>query len=122
MAGRKIFLVEDKGTISEVISEMLIFHGMEDVKSAENGKNAMELFRKEGAQVVLMDILLPDMNGLDAARCMLKVDPGVKIIAMTAMIDGDTEDKCRDAGCVDLLRKPFSMSDLIDMVKLHLQP
>jgi len=49
MAGRKILLVEDKGTISEVISEMLIFHGMEDVKSTENGKDAMELFRNEGA-------------------------------------------------------------------------
>jgi len=68
-----------------------------------------------------MDILLPDMNGLDAARGMLKVDPDVKIIAMTAMVDSDTEDRCRDAGCVDLLRKPFSMSYLIKMVKLHLQ-
>jgi two-component system copper resistance phosphate regulon response regulator CusR len=82
----------------------------------------MESFRTEGADVVLMDLLVPDKNGLDAARNMLKVHLGVKIIAMTAMVDVEIEKKCSDIGCIDLLRKPFSTADLLEAVKRHIQP
>lgn len=112
-----IMVVEDRDAIAEVLRDMLIVNGFSVVALATTGKEALEMFSRERPCIVLMDLLLPDMNGLEVTSKLLEMDPTVKVIAITALSrDGLMEDALK-AGCVRFIAKPFRMKELISTIE-----
>lgn len=86
---------------------------------AQDGREAIELFREHGENIslILMDIMMPEIDGFDATREIKKMDPNVPIIAQTALALPDDEDKCYEVGCDYVLVKPINSEDLIATIK-----
>ncbi|MFA6769694.1 MAG: response regulator [Bacteroidales bacterium] len=87
---------------------------------AKNGAEAVELFKKYNPDLVLMDIKMPVMNGLDSTEAIRNISDTVPIIAQTANAFESDHQKARKAGCSDIITKPIKIVHLIDMVKKYL--
>ena len=109
VAGASILLAEDNLFNQQIAKEMLELGGA-NVVIANNGKEVLDLVRNQRFDCVLMDMQMPEMDGLEATR-LLRADPdmkGLKIIAMTANIQKADRDSCFAAGMNDFITKPFS--------------
>jgi two-component system KDP operon response regulator KdpE len=90
------------------------------VLTASNGLEALAIFKNENLQLVIMDIMMPHMDGLEATR-RIREDSHVPIIILTAM--GEEADKVRafDLGADDYLTKPFGVGELLGRIKAVLR-
>ena len=84
---------------------------------AKNGKEAIDIFRKEELDLVLMDLQMPEMNGYEATKLMKSQKPDLPIVAQTAFAMSDDREKALDAGCDDYLAKPIKSKDLLNTVE-----
>ncbi|MTJ82327.1 MAG: response regulator [Telmatospirillum sp.] len=120
--GRKILVVDDDMRTTFALSQLLGDHGMVPVK-AENGQRALDLL-KENADValVLMDVMMPVMDGYEAMRRIRADDLKRKlpIIALTAKAMSDDRDKCLTAGANDYLTKPIDAQRLLSVMRVWL--
>ena len=122
-AGRPlhILLAEDNLVNQKVAVGMLHKRG-HGVRIAANGREAVEAFKNEHFDLVLMDMQMPEMSGYDATRAIRRLEEAnggqhIPIIAMTAhAMQGDRE-RCLQAGADDYLAKPFTLPDLIEVVE-----
>ena len=111
LKGVKVLYVDDDptGTYMIAIYVEKFFGGT--FTGASNGKEAIELLRKESFDVVLLDINMPDMDGYETAKIMREIDKNVPIIAVTAQYKRD-DAKYFASRMNDYLVKPFSIDDL----------
>ena len=91
---------------------------------AQNGKEAVDLVTTGNYGIILMDIQMPVMDGLQATREIRKFEQNKKlfptpIFAVTAYAEDDDIDKFQEAGINDFLRKPFSLQQLLDFIKKY---
>lgn len=110
----RVLLVDDNPANRELGATVLDLLGCE-VTLAEDGAEALDLITKSGFDVVLMDVHMPRMNGLDATRAIRALaGPAAQtpIIAMTADVLPEQVDRCRAAGMVDHIGKPIRLDDL----------
>ncbi len=119
LAGRKVLVVDDEARNLFSISKILEGHGVRVCK-AMNGKKALALLENEpGIDLVLMDIMMPEMDGYEAIRRIRAVESFKKlpIIALTAKVmEGDRE-KCLSTGADDYLSKPVAVGRLLETMK-----
>ena len=122
LEGHKILLVDDDLRNTFALSKGLQALGME-VLIADNGQNALnKLDEEEGVELVLMDIMMPVMDGYQAMTKMRET-PDLKdlpVIALTAKAMSDDKAKCIDAGANDYMTKPVDIEKLVAMMKLWL--
>ena len=122
MTRRRVLVVEDNLLNMELVSDLLEAAGYE-VLQAGTGEQAIEIARAEGPDVVLMDIDLPGMNGLEAAK-VLKADDrtrDIPVAALTAFAMSGDEQRAKEAGCVGYLTKPIDTRRFADQVSELLQ-
>ena len=115
----RILAAEDNALNRLVLGETLAGEGA-DVVSAEDGRHAIELVARLGADyfdLILMDVRMPEMDGLEATRRILALAPGVPVIGHTAHVDADEHAACRAAGMVDIVTKPVDLDALVAMVQ-----
>jgi CheY-like chemotaxis protein len=110
-------IVEDRDIISQAIADMLALSGYEVAVSVEDGKSAIEAYVSQKPDIVLMDLLLPDMSGIEASRKILEMDPQAKLIAITATTKEGISEECERAGLRKLIRKPFRMKELLSTIQ-----
>jgi CheY-like chemotaxis protein len=118
--GVKILLAEDNAFNQIVAQDTLesMFEGIK-VDIVENGKLAVDRVEKEAYDLVLMDLNMPIMNGLEAARAIRKLDSDKKytlIMAMTASATQEAIQECIDAGMNDYISKPFVPDELEEKI------
>ena len=120
----KILLVEDNLLNQKVVG----FHLKKknyDVVSVTNWRDALETFKNEPLDLILMDIMLPELNGFEITSEIRKleskkgVEQGVPIVALTANTLDNDKEKCLKAGMNDYLPKPFSAEELYKVIELH---
>jgi len=111
----RILIVEDEAGIASFVRLELTHEGYE-VQVAEDGRTALELFQQEQWDLVLLDIMLPGINGLEVLRRIRKTS-SVPVILLTAR--GDTMDRVMglDAGADDYLPKPFAIEELLARIR-----
>ena len=117
----RILLVEDNPVNRKVAQRILEKRGWHcDV--AENGVNALDMLKKETYTLVLMDVQMPVMDGLEATRSIREMDEFAKlpIVALTANAMSGDREKCLEAGMNDYLSKPIRPQELRDMVSRYL--
>ena len=88
---------------------------------AKNGIEAVTLCEEEHPELVLMDIRMPDMNGLDATRIIKEVNHDIPIVALSAYAFDENIREAKAAGCDEFMAKPFRVEDLLDMVRRYVK-
>jgi len=89
---------------------------------AHNGREVIEICerRKDEIDIILMDIKMPDIDGLEATRQIKQKDPDISIIAQTAYTFAEDQERASEAGCDDFLAKPIRPRNLLAIVDKHL--
>ena len=106
-SGRRILYVEDIASNREVLAATLDETGAV-IEFAETGAEALEKIRAGRFDVILLDLQLPDTNGLALARNVLRERPASRIVAVTAQVAAETRDECCAAGMSGVVAKPFT--------------
>jgi DNA-binding response OmpR family regulator len=116
MTQRRILIVEDEPDIVRGLTDALDFEGF-TVVSKGFGKDGVRIMREKGADCVILDLMLPDINGYAVCEEIRGFDPLVPIIILTAR--GQESDKIRglEAGADDYVTKPFSVAELLARIK-----
>ena len=111
-SGARLLVVEDDDTIRDTVSEAMELEGF-TVTAATNGQSAWELLRREHFDLVVMDLMLPGMNGLDLCR-QLRQEPNPPLILVVSARDTETDRVLGlEVGADDYLIKPFGMRELV---------
>ena len=112
LASKKLMIVDDSSIIRRIIRRYLDEYNMEIVGEASNGEAAVELFKKKRPDIVTMDIVMPKLDGLSVIKELVKIDPDVKIIAVTSLSDKSTGIQAIRLGAYSYVTKPFSSEKL----------
>jgi signal transduction histidine kinase/CheY-like chemotaxis protein/HAMP domain-containing protein len=122
LPGKKVLIVDDDMRNIFALSSVLEEHGME-ILSADNGRDAIRILRgRPDTDVVLMDIMMPEMDGIDTMREIRKIPSlkGLPIIAITAKAMKGDREKCIEAGAWDYLSKPVDPEQLLALLRAWL--
>ncbi|WP_257349758.1 response regulator transcription factor [Pseudalkalibacillus decolorationis] len=120
MDNQKILIVEDEEKIARVIKLELEFEGYE-VDTAETGLIGLEKFRNEKWDLVLLDVMLPELNGLEVLRRIRTNDQNTPIILLTARDSVPDKVAGLDHGANDYITKPFQIEELLARVRASLR-
>ncbi|CAH1667023.1 response regulator [Chelatococcus asaccharovorans] len=119
---KTVLIVEDNELNMKLFSDLLEAHGYATLKTS-NGIEAMELARSDRPDLIIMDIQLPEVSGLEVTR-WLKADDDLKsipVIAVTAFAMKGDEERIREGGCEAYLSKPISISRFLETVRTYLE-
>ena len=114
-----ILVAEDEDSNFELVK--IVLAKRYKLIRAKNGIEAVTLCEEAKPDLVLMDIRMPDMNGLDATRIIKEVNHEVPVIALSAYAFDENIREAKNAGCDDFLAKPFRVEDLIETVHKYLK-
>jgi two-component system, OmpR family, response regulator RegX3 len=114
-----ILLVEDEPALAETVSYALRREGL-DVVLAADGEQAVERFRSVRPSMVLLDLMLPRLSGLDVCR-LIRAESNVPIVMLTAKDSESDKVAGLELGADDYVTKPFSMRELVSRVRAHLR-
>ena len=109
----KVLVVEDDATVRDVLTTLLGFDGFE-VESVDDGAKGLELAETMQPDVVLLDVVLPGMNGLEVCRSLRQKVPNARVVMLTGRGTAEDELDGVSAGADAYLRKPFSSLELLD--------
>ena len=114
---KKALVVEDSEAIQKLVKSALSTIGINDIETAMNGLEAVEKYKNSKPDFVVMDLLMPEMSGLDAIKQIRKEDSSANIIVLTAVDKDGLEKECIEAGAKEYIRKPFSVDKLLSAVE-----
>jgi len=124
LEGKKILVAEDNKINFFVANKFLIGWGI-SVTHAENGQIAIDILEKEDFDLILMDLHMPVMDGIEATRIIRKSENprinSIPIVALTAAIMSENHDKIEDLKINDYVLKPFKPHDLFERILKHIR-
>jgi two-component system cell cycle response regulator DivK len=120
---KTVLIVEDNELNMKLFGDLLESQGYATLRTG-NGIEAIELARAHRPDLVIMDIQLPEVSGLDVTRWMKEDDElkSIPIIAVTAFAMKGDEERIREGGCEAYLSKPISVAKFLETVRVYLQP
>ena len=113
---RKVLIVDDDEELVELLSDVFEKDGRFEVKTANNGFDAGMLVREFRPDLVVLDVMLPDINGKEVCQRIRSDETleAVKIICISGMVEQDKVAELRLAGANDFMHKPFNVDRLLD--------
>jgi two-component system chemotaxis response regulator CheY len=112
-----VLIVDDAAFMRMMLKDILLKNGFEVAGEAENGIAAVEKYRALKPSVVLMDITMPEMDGIEAVRRIKQIDPDAKIIMCSAMGQQAMVIEAVQAGAMDFVVKPFQPGRVVEAVR-----
>lgn len=116
-----VLIVDDALFMRMMIRDILSKDGFEVIGEAENGVEAVERYKEMRPDLVTMDIVMPEMDGIEAVRQIMKIDPNAKILMCSAMGQQPLVVEALEAGAKDFIIKPFQPSKVIEAVEKALK-
>ena len=122
MGGEKILIIDDNPVNIELASDLLKLHGFQMLQ-AKDAETGIELAKAKMPDLILMDIQLPGMDGLEATRRLKKdaTTRNVPIVAITAYAMKGDEEKALKAGCIGYMPKPINTRTFPETIRNYLR-
>ena len=117
---KRVLVVDDSAMSRRILRTIMESAGMEVVE-AQDGIVALERYFLERPDVVMLDLVMSGMYGLDVLAKLREMDPDAAVIVATADIQSSTRDMAREAGAFCVVTKPFVADELVDAVKAALE-
>ena len=119
--GARILVVDDAQFMRMMLKNILSGAGYEIVGEGENGVQAIEKYKDLKPDLVVMDMIMPEMGGIDAVREIVKLDPGAKVLMCSAMGQQALVVEAIQVGARDFIVKPFQPAGVLEAVAKALQ-
>ncbi len=118
---KKVLIVEDNELNMKLFRDLLEAHGIATIQT-HDGKMALGMAQEHRPNLIIMDIQLPEISGLEITKQLKENDDlkSIPVIAVTAFAMKGDEQKILDGGCEDYISKPISVSKFIEVVQKHL--
>ena len=113
----KFLIVDDSAMALKSLERHLVDQGHEVAGQGANGKEAIELAGQVKPDAIILDIIMPEMDGISALKEISKLYPNIPVSMATSVEKEATEDECRALGAKYFLKKPFTKESVEDMVK-----
>jgi two-component system, OmpR family, response regulator len=113
-------VVDDEQRICRFVARALEAHGLQ-VDAAATGHDALRMVAAKDYAVVVLDLLMPVMDGYEVLRRLIEEDPTQRVLVLSAVGDVDSKVRCLRMGAVDYLPKPFAIAELVERVKRRLE-
>ena len=111
----KLLTVDDELDVCDFIRDFFTSRGY-SVLVALTGKEALAVVKKERPKIVFLDIVMPDINGLEVLRQVKEFDSSIRVIMVSVADDKETREKAQALGADEFIRKPFSKRYLEEVV------
>ncbi len=112
-----VLICDDAIFMRSLIGEILVQAGYEIVGEAETGAQAVKLYKEIRPDIVTMEVVLPDMGGIEAVREIVKFDPNARVLMCSALGRRTLVAEAREAGARDFVVKPFQPSRVLEAVQ-----
>jgi len=110
-------IVDDAAFMRMMIKDILMKSGYAVIAEAENGKKALEKYKEVKPDLVMMDITMPDMDGITAVKELMKIDPHALIVMCSAMGQEAMVIEAIQSGAKDFIVKPFKADRVLEALK-----
>jgi len=117
---KKILIVDDANYFRKKTEKFLMNNGF-TVVMAENGEQAIKKYKEESPDLVLMDITMPEIDGITATKIIIEYDSQAKVCMLSCMGQGHIIEACREAGADDFIEKPYDDDKLLAYLKRTLE-
>ena len=117
MSSNTVLVCDDAVFMRTMVSDILSQAGFTVVGEAENGKQAVEKYQQLKPDLVTMDIIMPEMGGIEAVKKITQLDPGARILMCSAMGQQALVQEALQAGARDFVVKPFQPSRVLEAVQ-----
>ena len=111
-----VLIVDDEKEFLEILSERMAARGM-NVSTASTAEDALNMIEKESYDVVIMDYMMPALDGFQALKLMKARQPEMKIILLTGNVPDEKRIEARALGALDVIEKPPDLKELIQKIK-----
>lgn len=113
-----VLVVDDEAGVRELAVALLKRYGFQ-VLAARDGREAVDVFREHQGEIeaVLLDVMMPRMNGLEAFRELANIDPEVPVVLMSGYVDPQVVGRLPAEGLAGFLTKPFRFSTLVEQIE-----
>ena len=112
----KVLIVDDEKDFLDIIAERIGARGM-DVSTASSAEDALNMVDEESFDVVIMDFMMPALDGFKALKLMKAKRPEVQIILLTGNVPDEKRIEAKALGALDVIEKPPDLKDLIEKIK-----
>lgn len=112
----KILVVDDEKAVADILGSLIEIDGHK-VSVTYDAPKALEIYQKEKSDLVLADISMPGMDGIDLTQKLLEIDKNAKVVVITGHIGTLEVELALNAGAKKFLKKPFSKSEIDEMIK-----
>jgi DNA-binding response OmpR family regulator len=116
----KLLLVEDDANISRLVARLLSDNGY-DVDCVHDGRQALKYAAKGGYELVLLDLLIPELDGFAVLRGLMTERDQQQVIVLSSLSDVESKVKCFELGAIDYVAKPFVGAELLARVRARLR-
>ncbi len=116
----KVLVVDDSAFMRKMMKDIVTDLGISDIVEADTGEMAVDKFEKETPDVVLLDLILPGINGDKVLEQIMGMDESAKVIMATAVGQEDVMEKCLDTGAKSYIVKPFDKDKVQAELKKYL--
>lgn len=113
-------MVDDEPRIVSFVSRALAAEGFQ-VDGAHDGIRALELAGTERYELVVLDLLLPNLDGMSVLQGLIERRPDQRVLVLSALSDVETKVRCLEFGASDYLSKPFSLAELVARIRARLR-
>ena len=117
MSSSTVLVCDDAVFMRTMVSDILSQAGFTVVGEAENGKQAVEKYQQLKPDLVTMDIIMPEMGGIEAVKKITQLDPGARILMCSAMGQQALVQEALQAGARDFVVKPFQPRRVLEAVQ-----
>ncbi|MFQ5496856.1 MAG: response regulator [Nitrosopumilus sp.] len=111
-----MIIIDDDPESAEILSDLLELRSIKVLSVGHDGKDAVDLYKKYSPDVVIMDLFMPNFDGLYGLENILKLNSNAKVIMLTANSKYESAEKLNDSGVSAIVEKPFDTNNLIHLI------
>ena len=112
----RVIVIDDNPALTQIVSEFLSLKSVDVLAVGHSGKDAVELYKKHSPDIVIMDYLMPDFDGLFGLRNIRKLNSNAKVVMFTGSADPGLFEKFRESGVSAILEKPMDLDKLVKTI------